>query len=268
MRLEVRKLLQKANGDQELSYHSYQRGRLFIEQRTNVSTGKENEMKEIRKAYGNNSTSLADAHTQPGRKQGRKWTIGLIIALLGLIGSPVVSLGNDPQPIPLLPGERIEKVELLPALGDTRLEQLHHLSLRVSLAKSPKTPSHCLAHAYVRLAYTTMEQGVMHVRYVPVKIMLAAFNGSPPKDPDEKIPTGRAIARDPITGSPIEVRIEKANEEDLAAFLDGLSSEKREKLERGLGPDQCRILLEMKSPRDPEICLWVGIVHTLFEPLK
>lgn len=222
-------------------------------------------MNDTLKAYVNNSTSLKKWHKKTIEKQRRKWTIQLFIMVIVLIGSPISSLGNDFEP---LPGkvEMKHKVTLHPALRDISPEQYNPVVLRVNLRKIPQKPDRCLENAYIKTLYFIPGAEKKHAFH---KFSLAKVDGSPSKDQDKGIlPTGRAIVNESVTGSPIEVRIEEANEDDFKAFLQDLPSKKMAEVKQGLGPDRYWIVFEMKNPQEPGTCLWVGIEDIGWIPLR
>lgn len=221
-------------------------------------------MNDILKGYVNNSTSLKKWHKKSIEKQRRKWTIQLFIIVLVLIGSPIASLGNDMEPL-LWEVEKEQKVILHPALCDISPGQDNPFILRVNLRMIPQKPDRCLENAYIKV-FNFFEGP--DIKNVFLKISLAKVGGSPSKEQDKGIPpTGRAIVQEPVSGSSIEVRIEEANEEDFTAFLQELPSKKMEEVKQGLGR-RYWIVLEMKNPEEPEICLQVGIEDTRLIPLR
>jgi len=213
-------------------------------------------MNDILRAYLNNSTSLKKLHKKTIEKESRKWTIQLFIMVIVLIGSPISSLGNDSEP---LPGkvEKKYKVTLHPSLRDISPEQHNPIVLRINLRKIPQKPDRCFENAYIKTLY-----------FIPgaekkdafLKFSLAKVDGSLSEDQDKGIlPTGRAIVKESVSKSPIEVRIKEANEDDFKAFLQNLPGKKMEEVKRGLGPDRYWIIFEMKNPQEPGTCLWMGI---------
>jgi len=176
--------------------------------------------------------------------------MGLSLAALALIASPMMASANGPEPLLLRalrkPGGSLPDGWVSP--------------LDVHLHKPSQIPGPCPAHAYVKYLYFR-GTGVPPVE-IPLRITLSR-SAQPPSP--EKILTGLRVVADPVRPeASIEIRLEEGTQEEYSVFLQKLSAGLREEVERGihLGRESS-LEIDVKHPDASGTCLQVHVSNRL-----